>query len=84
MAVAKKEETLLRQKSKKTIHKNIQRKKQPAVKIGSNCRLCIFAGQPTPNSGAKLKCNKQKPNVVFDQNKGYWVCHSYIQDKRLS
>jgi len=63
--------------------KRLKRAKKPSVKIGNNCLICVYGAIPT-NSNAKIKCSNRKADVVFNPNKRYWVCHSFVIDKRLS
>jgi len=77
------QETLNRKTWKKTRNKKLQRERHHGVKINKNCLLCIYAIPPTIE-GATIKCSHKKPDVTFDTTKGYWMCHSYVQDKRLS
>lgn len=83
MPLPEKSDSLSRKHWKKTRDKKLRRKKKPAVKIGQNCKLCVFGNPPT-TTGAQIRCSNKKADVVYDTNKGYWKCHSYTQDKRLS
>lgn len=83
MPIPKKTYSINRSRWKKTRNKKVQRKRNPGVKVNKNCLLCIYGIPPTVK-GATIKCSNKKPDVEFNTNKRYWICHSFTIDKRLS